>query len=344
MKKFPCHVSIIISVLACAALLSPPARAQGTWETLTSLPEPREGACVAFSSAEVGGGSAARIYVTNGYSFGDSNTVRAYDIPSDTWISSLTPASTIRSEGVGAEHGGFVYCLGGRSGVVLDVLERYDPTSDSWTVLTPMPTARAGLAAAVVGDRIFAIGGRDGTTPGSGNALNCVEAYDIDTDTWSPACGTAGALAAMPTPRMDVAAVAHGGKIYVAGGATGFNPGVNGPVVPTLQVYNPVKNTWQTRAPMPVPVANAAVSTCGQRILVIGGRNVQMFGFGGTKLDAVQEFNPNTNSWLVLDPIPTGRSEEGAEFHGGRIYVLGSGLFGASLADNEALDCSSIRP
>ncbi len=35
---------------------------------------------------------------------------------------------------------------------------RYTPATNTWTALAPMPTGRTGLAAAVVGDAIFAIG------------------------------------------------------------------------------------------------------------------------------------------------------------------------------------------
>jgi N-acetylneuraminic acid mutarotase len=42
--------------------------------------------------------------------------------------------------------------------------EMYDAGTDTWTTMAPMPTARHGLGAAVVGDTIYVIGG--GPEPG----------------------------------------------------------------------------------------------------------------------------------------------------------------------------------
>lgn len=46
-----------------------------------------------------------------------------------------------------------------------DAVQAYDPATDSWTRLTPMPTARHGLGAAVVGDATYVVAG--GRSPGS---------------------------------------------------------------------------------------------------------------------------------------------------------------------------------
>lgn len=45
-----------------------------------------------------------------------------------------------------------------------DENDAYDRHTDTWQTLEPMPTARHGLGAAVVGDTIYVIGG--GPTPG----------------------------------------------------------------------------------------------------------------------------------------------------------------------------------
>ena len=59
-----------------------------------------------------------------------------------------------------------IYVFGGeaRSGT-FDENEAYDPVTDSWEKLLPMPTPRHGLGAAIVGRTIYVIGG--GISPGS---------------------------------------------------------------------------------------------------------------------------------------------------------------------------------
>ena len=54
--------------------------------------------------------------------------------------------------------------------------EKYDTANNKWTIEPPMPTARHGLAAASVGDEIYAIGG--GPQPG-GSAVRLNEIFNI---------------------------------------------------------------------------------------------------------------------------------------------------------------------
>ena len=67
---------------------------------------------------------------------------------------------------------GTIYALGGnnRDSTHLDTVEAYDPSTNTWSPIAPMPTARRDLAAAASGSRIFAIGGH-----GVESALRTVE-------------------------------------------------------------------------------------------------------------------------------------------------------------------------
>lgn len=57
---------------------------------------------------------------------------------------------------------GKIYAIGGyaESGRE-DVVEEYDPATNTWTTKTAMPTARDGLAAMTINNKIYAIGGYD---------------------------------------------------------------------------------------------------------------------------------------------------------------------------------------
>jgi len=57
---------------------------------------------------------------------------------------------------------GQLYVLGGGTGTdFVALVDVYDPKTDSWRSLTPMPTARGFLAAASVGGKAYAVGGED---------------------------------------------------------------------------------------------------------------------------------------------------------------------------------------
>jgi len=299
------------------------AHAQGTWTALTPVsPSPMEGMTV--------GGVGQIIVAAYGFSPvpGNTNQTLLYNINTDSWSTGAPAPLPARAEAAYGEttHGGFLYVIGGgNSGVALSDLQRYDPVLNAWTTLAPMPTARAGAAAAVIDDGIFVIGGRQSTSgPCSGGPyLQTVEKYDIDTDTWS-------AVAPLLTPRSDLAAVAHGGKIFVFGGCTGTAsaPSVTGEV----DMYDPQTNTWTTLPSMTTARASLVAGHSGDKVCAIGGTN------GISALSVNEVYDIPSNTWSTNTPMTTARQEAGVNSHGGRIYVVGGSTasFGASTTANEA--------
>ena len=84
----------------------------------------------------------------------------------------------------------------------------YDPATDAWQSRNELAVARDHLAAASIGDRIYAGGGR--LTSYARN-LSITEVYDPDLDEWIQ-------RAPLPTTRSGIGAVAVGGRLYVFGG------------------------------------------------------------------------------------------------------------------------------
>lgn len=300
------------------------------WATLAPVPStggPGVGGVEGMSVAAVGD----EIIAALGHDplVADTDVTRIYDIASDTWSFGAN-APDISSEGAGVAHGGLFYNIGGRDSLTTptgarDDIWAYDPASDTWNAaLTPMITPRAGLAVAVVGNAIYAIGGRLATGgPCNGLPLARVEVYDIASDTWTP-------VAPLPSPRSDLAATTIGGKIYVFGGCDDA-----GTILADVDVYNPVTDTWST-APTDMPTARAAmyaVASKGGSVYVIGGWDG--LGIG---LSTNEAYKVAQDAWTVgLLAMPTPRAETGAVGHGGRIYILGGAqpAFGASVDENE---------
>ncbi len=291
---------------------------QGTWTALAPVsPAPAEGMTV--------GGIGQVIVAAYGFSPvpGNTNQTRLYNINTDSWSTGTAAPMPVRADAASGDttHGGFLYVIGGgNSGVALFDLERYDPVLDAWTTLASMNTARAGAAAAVIDDGIFVIGGRQSTSgPCSGGPyLDTVEKYDIDTNTWSP-------VAPLPNQRSDMAAVAHGGKIYVFGGCSSTG------VTKEVDIYDPQTNTWTIGA-MPMPTARAS--------LVAGHSGDKVYAIGGT--DGVSALNVNevydipSGSWSNASTTAP-RQEAGVNSHAGRIYVVGGATptYGTSTNANE---------
>lgn len=291
----------------------------GKWLSSTALqlappPEGREGYCAGSHGNEV--------IITHGFTslFDDSGDVRIYDIAANTWRNG-TSSTNYRSEGIGVTQGGFVYCLGGRNGSVLSLVEAYDPVNDIWMMLASMPTARAGLAAAVKGSKIYTFGGNAvGDGPCFGSALNVAEVYDITTDTWHP-------ITPPPTPVTHALAETNGSKIYLIGGCSGtvLNPS-------PVQIYDPKTDTWTMGEPMPTPRASFALGSLGNTLYAMGG-----FNRSTGNLSVVEAYDVDKDSWS--DPLTsktTASSENFAVAHGKTLYVMGSGSFGLSARVFEA--------
>ncbi len=129
-------------------------------------------------------------------------------------------------------------------GVVLDILDVYDPSANTWTRLRRMPIRLATeCVVAYYGGKIYAAGGRQGMTPGV-NPVKKLLIYDIATDTWSLG-------APMPEPRALAAVGTCGIKILAIGGWNGTS------MMNTVFVYNPFFNTWDYGPPMPTAKAQA---------------------------------------------------------------------------------------
>jgi len=57
---------------------------------------------------------------------------------------------------------------------------RYDPKTDTWTLVAPISTPRDAVGVCLLGDRLYAVGGYDGQ-----QYLSEVEGYDPQANEWT---------------------------------------------------------------------------------------------------------------------------------------------------------------
>ena len=93
-----------------------------------------------------------------------------YSSGSDSW-SSEAPLPTARGSLAAAVLAGKFYTFGGETAArtVSNAVERYDPATRSWQVLTAMPFAAHGLGAVAAGDAIYVLGGFTQTSDAVGS-------------------------------------------------------------------------------------------------------------------------------------------------------------------------------
>jgi N-acetylneuraminic acid mutarotase/TorA maturation chaperone TorD len=108
--------------------------------------------------------------------------VDVYDPTSDSWTLDAIPRMSTPRTHLEPETpvvNGKIYVIGGWDGYsTLNSTEEYDPTTNSWRKIASMPTARYALATAVVGNKIYAMGGDSGGY--GGNPKNANEELTIE--------------------------------------------------------------------------------------------------------------------------------------------------------------------
>jgi len=206
---------------------------------------------------------------------------------------------------------GILYVVGGFNGFVnLDTVEAYNPATDTWTTKAPMPTVRATPGVGVVNGILYAAGGNSEVN-GTGT-LSVVEAYDPVTNTWTT-------KAPMPATQSHFGVGVVNGILYTVGGISGQSApyGGDGGTVAILQAYDPITNTWTTKAPMPTVRHTPGVGVVNGILYVAGGQ-----GPSGT-LTTVEAYDPITNTWTTKAPMPTSRQGPAGGVVNGILYVAG---------------------
>ena len=243
----------------------------------------------------------------------------------------------------------------------------------SWEIRTPMPTPREKLAACVIGQHVYVVGGAPGENqPG----LNVNERYRVDSDAWTtrqamptarrelaaavldgqcyaiggrasradpplavveayePGSDSWTPKASLPEGRIYHAAVALNGRIYVVGGVTGISTFLD-----SMVVYDPVADQWTELAAMPTARAILAATALGGKVYAIGGTD----NVSQTRFDVVEVYDPVSNVWTATTALPAELAGLSASAAGGRVYAIGGSGFGLPVTAVHAFDPGSSK-
>ncbi|MGA2497550.1 MAG: kelch repeat-containing protein [Tepidisphaeraceae bacterium] len=135
---------------------------------------------------------------------------------------------------------GTLYAIGGldSSKHALASVERYDPSSDSWSAVTPLPVALYSVSAASDGAGHILVFGGDNS---AGTPVNTVYSYTVASDSWA-------AVSTMPLAASGTAAVFGAyGQIYLIGGLTAGGGLCVQPRHPAMDHRNPAafRRVWR---------------------------------------------------------------------------------------------------
>jgi N-acetylneuraminic acid mutarotase len=134
-----------------------------SWHARAALPTPRNHAMVATVGGKIYviGGRIASAFAQDG---SDTDVVEAYDPARNLWSRPLERMPLARSAASVAMWRNRIVVAGGETSSTTGVaasgaVETYDPEKNQWTALPPLPEARRGMAAGLVGDRFYLAGG-----------------------------------------------------------------------------------------------------------------------------------------------------------------------------------------
>ncbi|MBC8160025.1 MAG: hypothetical protein H7Z42_02310 [Roseiflexaceae bacterium] len=264
-----------------------------TWSAIASQPQGNSEA----QSAVVGG----KLYSFSGFAPCCTPTRRAYvyDPAINKWTRIADMPWGVTHAGITTDGTNIYYAGGYREtddgrGQMFGTREvwRYNVATDTYTPMPKLPIERAAGVLALVGRNLHYFGGTN-----KARTVDVGDHYVLSLDG-----GTAWTIAApLPNPRHHMGGVVLDGQIYAIGGQHKHDGGL----VPQNSVhrYDPATNVWTELASLAIPRNHITNSTVvyGGRVIVFGG---QRQGRNNDALDNVSAYDPQTNTWAELTPLP----------------------------------------
>jgi N-acetylneuraminic acid mutarotase len=353
----PSFIAVVASTLlwpAAAALGQAPLptpSAAHPWVQGAPFPEPSE--------EVLGAAAGGKLYVFAGLAPGwkPKALVFEYDPQSNQWTkkqpmrlaSHHVAFTTLNNKIYG--FGGFTFPETGSPGWnPTNSAWEYDPASDAWKELAPMPTRRGAAAAGVVNGKIYVTGGVNSIPGVTENGIHPTRAQNVlaTVEEYDPAANTWKAVRPLLLPRNHHAAVGTGGKVYVIGGRVGsafISSASNN--VDLVEMYDPALDQWAPRARMPTPRSAIAAGLYNNHILVAGGEVQDQRSLAAFK--AVEAYDTANNQWQVLPSMPHQRHGLAAAVIGNRFYTVsgdaqsaGNGIEHSAVPFNEILQVDMV--
>ena len=268
-----------------------------------------------------------KLYLFGGFfNSGNETTVRmdVYEPQTDSW----SPAADVPDPLTHAGHvadGTMIYVVGGflgdHPGGSTDHVWIYDTINDNWSAGPSLPADRAGGALARLGRELHYAGGATRTT-GQDDFVDYGDHYVLDLGPTSSPLDDANSwstAAVMPNPRNHMGGAELHGKLYAIGGQHVGNEDDENQA--DVHAYDPGSDSWSSVASLPIPLGHITSSTVvwNGHIIVAGG--VSHDGGGKIFVDDVMMYDPISDSWENLPPLPQERQSPVADVINDAMFV-----------------------
>ena len=217
-----------------------------------------------------------------------------------------------------------IYMIGGTSefsDTFVNLNYRYDPLSDSWEYLSPMPKPVGWIQGAFYQGKIYIFGGLSNhPVYYPYDAQELVQIYDIPTDNWylgNPS----------PSPFFAHGTYVYNGNAYIIGGIDH-----NGKPISYVLRYDIINNSWSIAGWLPDSFFMGGVTGNKNNIYLVGGYNGH-YAYSSVYQGTIDELNPDDIIWNVLCFLPYPVFNNSACFMKDKIFLLG-GFVGTTAVDS----------
>ena len=220
----------------------------------------------------------------------------------------------------------------------------YDPATDEWKELAPMPTRRGAAAAGVANGKIYVTGGANSLPGVTENGIHPARPHNVmpTVEEYDPAANTWKTVRPLLLARNHHVAVGVADKTYVIGGRVGaaFISGTSNNV-DLVEMYDPATDLWMPRTRMPTARSAIGAGVYNNQILVAGGEGQDQRFLAAFK--AVEAYDPALNRWQILPSMPRPRHGLAVGAIGNRLYtVSGDGQSAGNGIDHSAVPFNEI--
>lgn len=191
--------------------------------------------------------------------------------------------------------------------------------SNTWVSRAPMIEKRYSFQTEVLNNKIYTLGGFNGT-----NRVSTVEEYDIQKDVWTTKAHMITARSYFQTEVID-------GKIYVLGGRGPSQSAITS----TVEMYEPEDDSWTQKKSMSISRADFQTAVINGHIYAFGGYQID-----GNTTPSVEAYNPKSDSWEAKSSMPFPRKDFQLEVVNGKVYVIG----GSTSGNNNSLAIQEYDP
>ena len=226
----------------------------------------------------------------------------------------------------------------------------YDPATDEWKELAPMPTRRGAAAAGVANGKIYVTGGANSLSGVTENGIHPARPHNVmaTVEEYDPAANTWKTVRPLLLARNHHVTVGVADKLYVIGGRVGsaFISGTSNNV-DLVEMYDPATDLWMPRARMPTARSAIGAGVYNNQILVAGGEGQDQRFLAAFK--AVEAYDPALNRWQILPSMPRPRHGLAVGAIGNRLYTVsgdgqsaGNGIEHSAVPFNEILQVDLV--